>query len=88
MQKTDIERDVRTFIADQFFNGRTEEVSAEALLLGSVVDSSGLLELVTYLQEHFGITVEDEDIVLEKLGSVERVVAYVDGKLKAKSTND
>jgi acyl carrier protein len=54
MQKTDIERDVRTFIVDHFFGGRSEAVTAEGLLLGSVVDSLGLVELVTYLQDRRG----------------------------------
>jgi acyl carrier protein len=87
MQTQEIERDVRKFIADQFFYGKTEELSSEGSLLGSVIDSTGLLELVTFMQEHFGITVDDEDIVPENLNSIAQVVSYVDGKLKAKSSN-
>ena len=87
MQRQDIEKDVRKFIADQFFYGRADELTSEGSLLGSVIDSTGLLELVTFIQEHFGITVEDEDIVPENLGTVKQVVDYVDGKLKAKSAN-
>jgi acyl carrier protein len=87
MQKQEIERDVRKFIADQFFYGRENELTADGSLLGSVIDSTGLLELVTYVQEHFGITVEDEDIVPENLGTVQQVVNYVDEKVKAKTAN-
>ncbi len=87
MQTQEIERDVRKFIADQFFYGKTEELSSEGSLLGSAIDSTGLLELVTFLQEHFGITVDDEDIVPENLGSVKQVVEYVDAKLKSKTAN-
>ncbi|MGC1384714.1 MAG: acyl carrier protein [Candidatus Acidiferrales bacterium] len=87
MQRQDIEKDVRKFIADQFFYGRADELTSEGSLLGSVIDSTGLLELVTFIQEHFGITVEDEDIVPENLGTVKQVVDYVDGKLKAKTAN-
>jgi acyl carrier protein len=87
MQRQDIEKDVRKFIADQFFYGRAEEITSEGSLLGSVIDSTGLLELVTFVQEHFGITVGDEDIVPENLGTVKQVVDYVEGKLKAKTAN-
>jgi acyl carrier protein len=87
MQRQDIEKDVRKFIADQFFYGRAEEIPSEGSLLGSVIDSTGLLELVTFVQEHFGITVEDEDIVPENLGTVKQVVDYVDEKLKAQTAN-
>jgi acyl carrier protein len=86
MQTTDIERDVRAFLAEKFFYGLTEKVSVDAPL-GNVLDSWGVLELVTYLQEHFKITVADDDVIPENLGSVQQVVAYVDGKLKAQSTN-
>ncbi len=87
MQTQDIEKDVRKFIADQFFHGRADELTSDGSLLGSVIDSTGLLELVTFMQEHFGITVEDEDIVPEHLGTVKQVVDYVDAKLKAKTAN-
>ena len=83
MQTQDIERDVRKFIADQFFYGKSEELSSDGSLLGSVIDSTGLLELVTFLQEHFGITVDDEDIVPENLNSIAQVISYVEGKLKS-----
>jgi acyl carrier protein len=86
MQTSEIERDVRNFLADEFFYGLTEKVSADAPL-GNVLDSWGVLELITYLQEHFGITVGDNDIIPENLGSVQQVVAYVGEKLKAKNTN-
>ena len=87
MQTQDIENDVRKFIADQFFYGRADELTSDGSLLGSVIDSTGLLELVTFLQEHFAITVDDEDIVPENLGTVRQVVNYVDMKLKAKTAN-
>jgi acyl carrier protein len=80
-----IEEEIRTYLVDTFLAGRAEALPADGSLLGSVIDSTGLLELVTYLQERYGITVEDEDVVPENLGSVQQVTAYVKGKLNAKS---
>ena len=54
----------------EFFYGKTEDLSSEGSLLGSVIDSTGLLELVTFMQEHFGITVDDEDKIAEALSRV------------------
>ncbi|HEV7967659.1 MAG TPA: acyl carrier protein [Candidatus Acidoferrales bacterium] len=82
MQTTDIERDIRSFLVDQFFFGNGDDLRADASLLGTVIDSTGILVLVTFLQDHFGITVEDEEVVPENLESVNNVVAYVGRKLQ------
>jgi acyl carrier protein len=85
METATIEREVRHFLVDQFFSGRAEELRADGSLLGTVVDSTGVLVLITYLQDQFGITVEDEDVIPANLDSVNNVVAYVAGKLQAKN---
>ncbi len=82
METIDIERDIRTFLVDEFFFGRAGELRGDAALLGTVIDSTGILVLVAYLQDHFGITVEDEDVVADNLDSVKNVVAYVARKLQ------
>jgi acyl carrier protein len=85
MEQADIERDIRSFLADQFFHGNTAELSGDGSLLGTVIDSTGILVLVTYLQERFAIVVEDEDVVPENLDSVKNVVAYVERKVDGKT---
>jgi len=54
-------------------------------LQGNVIDSTGALELVIFLQDHFAITVEDEEVIPENLDSVDNVVAYVARKLGSKT---
>lgn len=85
MNQSDIERDIRKFLVDNFLFGRAEKLRDDQSLLGTVIDSTGALELVTFLQEHFAITVGDEDVVPENLDSVKSVVAYVAKKLHAKA---
>ena len=84
MQKAEIEREVRTFLVDHFLSGRTEKLRSDGSLLGNVVDSLGVLDLVTFLQERFQITVEDEDVVPGNLDTVNNLVAFVAGKLQAR----
>jgi acyl carrier protein len=50
--------------------------------LGKVIDSTGVIELVTFLQERFSIVVEDDEIVPENLGSVQNIVGYVTKKVR------
>jgi acyl carrier protein len=48
---------------------------------GGIIDSVGVLELVTFLEETFGFRVEDEELIPENLDSVDKLVAYVNLKL-------
>ncbi|MGD0181687.1 MAG: acyl carrier protein [Terriglobales bacterium] len=86
MNQADIDRDIRKFLVDNFLFGRADKLRDDQSLLGTVIDSTGALELVTFLQEHFAIEVGDEDMVPENLDSVKSVVAYVAKKLAAKTS--
>jgi acyl carrier protein len=85
METKDIENDIRSFIIDKFLFGRAKELHDDQSLLGSVIDSMGSLELVSFLQDRFGIIVEDEEVVPENLDSVKNVVAYVAKKVQSKA---
>jgi acyl carrier protein len=85
MTPADIERDIRKFLVDNFLFGRAEKLRDDQSLLGTVIDSTGALELVTFLQEHFAIEVRDEDMTPENHDSVKSVVAYVARKLAEKT---
>jgi acyl carrier protein len=56
--------------------------SASLLDLG-VVDSTGVLEIMGFLESTFGVTVEDDEIVPENLDSIERIAAFVERKRPA-----
>ena len=85
MQTTDIEREIRTFLVNNYLFGRDEALRDDESLLDNVIDSSGVLELVVFLQESFAIVVDDEDVVPDNLESVKTVVAFVERKLRNKS---
>jgi acyl carrier protein len=84
MQTADIDREVRSFLVERFLAGHAENLRDDGSLLGGVVDSLGVLALVTYLQDHFKITVEDEDVVPGNLDTVNNLVAFVARKLDGK----
>jgi len=77
MQTTDIEREIRSFLITTFLFGRDEQLRDSDSLLGNVIDSTGALELVAFLQERFGINVDDEDVIPDNFDSVKSVVSYV-----------
>ena len=85
MHTTDIEREIRSFLVDNFLFGRSEALREDDSLLGGVIDSTGTIDLVVFLQDRFALTVEEEDAVPENFDSVKHVVAYVEKALNQKS---
>ena len=80
--QTDIEQKVRQFITDNFLfrEDRAALTDSESLLEAGVIDSTGVLELVAFLESEFGLAVGDAEIVPENLDSISRIVGYVKGK--------
>jgi acyl carrier protein len=79
----DIDRDVRNFVIEHFLAGNASKLPADGSLLGDVIDSMGVIALVMYLQEHFGITVEDDEVVPSNLDTINNLVTYVAKKTGA-----
>ena len=75
----DLKQSIRTFIETCFLfrEARGGVADGESLLAAGLIDSTGILELVTYLEAEFGIVVLDEEIVPENLDSVDQITAYV-----------
>ncbi len=80
-----IKQSVREFIETSFLfrEGRDGLGDDQSLLAEGLIDSTGILELVSYLESEFGIVVEDQEIVPENLDSVGQIVSYVESKLAA-----
>lgn len=74
----DIEQQVRQYIGSNFIVSDIESLSAGELLLGrGILDSTGFIELVSFLEETFHIQVADEEMIPENLDSLASIVAYV-----------
>lgn len=54
----------------------------DSFLQQGIIDSTGILEVVFFLEEEFGVKVEDEEMVPENLDSVDNLVGFVDRKSK------
>ena len=76
---------LRAFVVETFLYGDDTRPLAEtdSLIETEVVDSTGVLELVSFVEERFGLAVADDEIVPENFDTLSRVRAYVDRKLTA-----
>ena len=79
----DITQAVRGFIAENFlFRDEADKIANDASLLeAGIIDSTGVLELVSFLETTFGIEVADEDMLPENLDSIRAITGYVSRKL-------
>jgi len=77
-----IREKVYQFIREMFLAGAgLESVQEdESFLENGIIDSTGVMELVAFLEDTFGITVEDEELIPENLDSIDYVVAYLERK--------
>ena len=75
----DIKSDVRKFINDNFMMGREGEelVDGDSLLDKGIIDSTGVLELVSFIEETFKFAIEDEELVPENLDSIVNIENYI-----------
>ena len=81
---TDYELGLRQFIVDNFLFGKQDAplANSDSLLEQGIIDSTGVLELVGFLEQKYGITVQDEELVPENLDSIDRLVRFVSRKVE------
>ena len=78
-----IEEQIRQYVADNFlFSDDGYQLSdAVSFLEEGIVDSTGVLELVMFVEETYDVAVRDEEIVPENFDSVSQLAAYVRRKM-------
>jgi acyl carrier protein len=73
-----VSHSIREFIVSNFLYGQECSFADEDSFMGAgIIDSTGVLQLVAYLEETYGITVVDDELIPENLDSVNNVTAYI-----------
>lgn len=82
-ESQDLINDVREFICGTMLVGMSDQSIEpdESLVQRGVVDSTGVLELVEFLQDRYRIHVADEEITTDNLDSLNAIAAYLQRKL-------
>lgn len=80
--ESQIAQTLRTFITDNYLFGDRARLPADdaSLLETGVIDSTGVLELIEFLEAEYGFTVEDTETLPENLGSVAGLTRYISAK--------
>jgi acyl carrier protein len=73
---------IRTFVLSRFPLARKRELQDGDLLLESgILDSMGVLEIVHFIEQEFGILVVDDELVPENFQSIQQLTEFVNKKL-------
>ena len=77
------ESKVREFVLKNylFTNEQAALKSEDSFMKNGIMDSTGILEMIMFLHDEFGVDVMDDEMVPENLDSVNNVVAFLDKKL-------
>jgi acyl carrier protein len=78
----DIKKQIRQYLAENFlFSSNGFNLGDDASLLEEgIIDSTGVLELVMFVEETFNVEVSDEEIIPDNFDSVNNLAAYVEFK--------
>lgn len=82
-----IRQELRRFVVTNFLLGEDDAVLDDdaSFIEQGIVDSTGVLELVSFLEQRYAIKLDDEDLVPDNLDSVHNLLAFLERKLHVTS---
>jgi acyl carrier protein len=76
-----IAESIRKFLTTNFYIADPEDLGNDASLLGrGIVDSTGILEVVAFLESEFGVSVGDDEMLPSNLDTIDNLAAFVERK--------
>lgn len=83
-----LKKNIRNFVVENFLFGQEDGLTDDSSFLEQgIVDSTGVLELVAYIEKAHGIKVKDEELIPDNLDSIESVAGYIKRKRKQINTD-
>jgi acyl carrier protein len=75
----DVASEVRAYIVDRFLFGQNGDrlANGDSFLERHLVDSTGILEVVMFLEQRYGIKVADDELIPDNLDTIDRIAAFV-----------
>lgn len=85
-QSTNLRELLRKFVLEELLLGDSSAMVADSdsFIESGIIDSTGVLEVVSFLEQNCGITVEDREMLPENLDSIDNLTRFVSGKQHAR----
>ena len=79
---SDSKSKIKSFIIENFLFGNADGLNDDTSFLEEgIIDSTGVLELIAFLEEEFEIKVQDEELIPENLDSIDKVTVFLGRKI-------
>ena len=79
-----IREEMRRFVIDNFLFGQAGELQdGDSFLENGIIDSTGVLELISFLEHRFGLELSETDLTPDNLDSIDKVTRLVESRLGA-----
>lgn len=80
-----VKEEIFEFIVENFLFGEENDFKSDTNVFDKgIVDSTGVLEILSYLEDTYDIVVEDDDVTQSNFSSVDNISSYLLGKLNGK----
>lgn len=81
-----VQQEIYTHIVDNILFGDAGQLDENVSFQESgILDSTGFLELITFVEEKFGVEIADDELVPEHFDTLGKMARFVDGKLSSKA---
>lgn len=79
----EIQNEIRDYIIENIFFGDGQKLETDTSFQESgILDSLGLLEIITFVEEKFSIEIADSEVVPENLGTLRKISGFVKKKIE------
>lgn len=84
-----IKQQVRVYLLDNFIMGGNADdlKEGDSFMERHIMDSTGFIELITFVEQSFGIRIEDEEMIPENLDSLDNIEQFVSRKRGGAAAN-
>ncbi len=78
----DLYKSINDFVNSNFLmgSGAIKFSNDDSLIEKGIIDSTGILEMVNFIQKNFGIKINDEDLIPENLDSINSIASFITRK--------
>ena len=79
-------QEIRSYIIENILFGDGEKLDEDVSFQESgILDSTGFLELITFVEEKFAIEIADSELIPENLDTLRKMSNFVEGKMRARA---
>jgi len=79
----ELKSEIRNFIVENYLYGQedSEFIDDTSFLEKGLIDSTGVLELVSFIEDKYGISVDDDELIPDNFDSIQKLSVFITGKM-------